>query len=229
MRGALYTTAVILALVAGTGLAIAAALAIMDSTAGATPISWGLPGTAGIQVTHIYTSGIGATETIPNGASQVVIEDCGAGGGGGTNNGAGGAGGGSGGYVLKTLSLTSANWGQTFTYTIAPGAAGGSSPGNNPGSSAGTTAVANVTFPTTVGLLAGGGAAGLAAGGSPGSGGTASGGDTNTPGNTGIAFAGGFAAGIVGVNCTTGVGGSGAANPTSGASGGGGTVAFAYT
>ena len=195
----------------------------------ATPIGWGLPasGTSFAPVTHIYTSGSAATETIPAGASQVVEEVCGAGGGGGSHSGVSGAGGGSGGYVKATLALTSANWGQTFIYTVAPGGAGGAGSGPHNGSTAAASVINSGTYPTSVDYLADGGTGGNTNIAFPGLGGAASGGDVNNSGNDGSGATG--ASGVPGVNCTTGVGGNGEINPTAGDTGGGGTVVFAYT
>jgi hypothetical protein len=170
------------------------------------------------------------TETIPVGAGQVIIEDCGAGGGGGSNPGTQSAGGGSGGYVKKTFTLTPANWGQTFTYVAQLGGAGGASGGVNAGSPAGASTVANGTFPTATSLSAGGGGGGSGTNNPAGGGGAASGGDVNTPGNAGQngVGGGGGGAGVAGIVCTSGVGGFGG-EPGSGQPGGNATIVFEYT
>lgn len=136
-------------------------------------------------VTNTYNSGTGATETIPTNASQVVIEEWGPGGGGaGGDSGGGqvGPGGASGAYVKKTIALTSADWGKTFTYTVGPSVAGGAALTN--GSTGVATTCVNGTYGTAVNLSAGPGAGGQSGVGR-GSGGTATGGDTNTNGNGG--------------------------------------------
>jgi hypothetical protein len=197
-------------------------------------------------VTRTYTTVGSGTETIPTGASQVVITVWGAGGGGGrsgtnicTNN--NGGGGGSGAYVKKTLSISSSNWGQTLSYLVATrGAAGITSAPN--GGAGGTSTVSNGTFTTSVSLSAGGGGGGASGNstGNQGSGGTASGGDTNTNGNggggtvsTGAAAPNGGAAQT---NYATngnppGGGGSGGqvGSSQNGGQGADGQVVFAYT
>ena len=70
-----------------------------------------LGGSAFSAVTRIYTTGTSATETVPTGASNVVISIWGGGGSGGitstggSNSGSGGAGGGGGGYSQKSVSV----------------------------------------------------------------------------------------------------------------------------
>ena len=198
-------------------------------------------------VTRTYTSGSG-TETIPTGASQVVIEVWGAGGSGGRGStlcvSIYGGGGGSGGYVKKTFSLTSGNAGQTFNYSVGTGGApntGNGLPGGNSTSSQGT-------FGTAFSLTAGGGAGGTGqtVPFNGGTGGSATGGDVNTSGNPGqdgslgtggsapnggAGGAGPVGSGLPGNGTAPGGGGGGGnfSPRTNGASGGSGTVKFSYT
>lgn len=191
--------------------------------------------------TNTYdTSGAG-TETIPSGASQVVIECWGAGaGGGGDNSGHthNGGGGGSGGYVKKTHALTSADWGKTFTYAVGGYGVYGNSGVN--GTNGSPTTAANGTYSTATSLSAGGGNGGVHAGvggdGLQGTGGTASGGDVNTAGNpTSAAVSqvgdgapnGGGSTSSVGT--TPGGGGEGAFASGAAYSGANGRVKFSYT
>jgi hypothetical protein len=83
----------------------------------------------------MYTSHVtGAIETIPIGATQVVVQGAGASGSGGAGAGSGciiaaSGGGRAGGYFKKTIALTSANWGQTMSYNVGTGGAASSDPG----------------------------------------------------------------------------------------------------
>jgi hypothetical protein len=136
--------------------------------------------------TRTYSSGSG-TETIPSGATQVVIEVWGAGGGGGrgrSSNATYGGGGGAGGYSKKTYTLSSGNWGTTFSYGIG---AGGTASTIANGGDAGLSIVTNGTFPTSTSIAGEGGVGGLhgLSGGDQGAGGAATGGDVNTYGNGG--------------------------------------------
>jgi len=149
-------------------------------TSGTISLSNFYGGTAFTPVTRTYTTGSG-TDTVPTGATQVVIEVT-AGGGGGSLGSAtnGGAGGGGGGYAIKTIAVTGGN---TLSYAV--GAAGalrtGSAGAGNPGSSStvsGTVSGGSVSISSTGG--GGGGGSGIG-----GAGGGASGGDTNTAGNPG--------------------------------------------
>lgn len=124
-------------------------------------------------IVHTYSSGSG-TETIPNGAGQVVIEDSGAG-----QGGQGGTGislsspGHDGGKATKTIALMGTDWGKTFSYSVGAGGAGGAS-GGGTGSAGGNSTVTNGTFGTSVSMS---GQGGQVAGD-----GTASGGGTNVTG-----------------------------------------------
>lgn len=148
-------------------------------------------------VTNTYNSGSG-TETIPTGASQLVIEVWqGGAGGGGDSYGNVGGGGGAGAYAKKTLSLTSADYGKTFTYSVGAGGAGGTLTGS--GGVGGDSTVNNGTYATTVaiaavsGITASGGGPSTGAGspGAGGAGGLIAGGDTNTAGGNGSGSTGG--------------------------------------
>lgn len=128
-------------------------------------------GTSTLPFVHIFNSGSG-TETVPNGASQVVVECWGGGGGGQTSISFEHAGGG-GGYCKKTMAIIPANWGSSISYSV--GASGAA--GNPSGTGGGQTTV------STYGLTANGGSGGKN-GVSPTPGGTASGGDVNTTGGS---------------------------------------------
>lgn len=195
----------------------------------------------GFAKTNTYTSGSG-TETIPNGATHVIITVNGGGGGGGISNGGHGGGGG-GAQCIKTLALTSSNWGQTFTYTVATIAGRKTNAGSTATGNAGSAStVANGTFPTSVSMNAGAGVAGSNL--ADGAGGTATGGDTNTAGAAGSAGNGGQGAGTIGgaggITGTTqnaadgtqpGGGGAGetVASALDGGQGAAGTISFKYT
>lgn len=207
------------------GLALAF---LLLGSAHAVPVTWGLPaaisGGGFTPVTHTYTSGTAATETIPSGAGHLVIEDCGAGGAGGSGSGNFGSGGGSGGYVTKTYTIAVGDYGKTLTYTV--GAAGVGFNNSN-GTNGSASTVVNNTFTTAVNFSAGGGFGGDTSGVGPGNGGAASGGTTNTAGNAGSLAIGGSS--VVGVHCSSGVGGHGRESPQAGDNGGGATIVFAYT
>jgi hypothetical protein len=165
------------------------------------------------------------TETIPSGASQVVIEVWGASGGGGGGQSAtkpftSGGGGGSGGYSRRTIAISSGNWGKTIHTVI--GASGGDA------SAGAASTLSSGTFTMTTQNANGGGGGGTNGGG--GAGGTSSGGTTNTSGNVGGPGGGGSGAGgagIVGINGTGGSGGTG--NFNSGSVGATGLAIFKYT
>jgi len=198
---------------------------------------------SGLSVTHTYTSGSG-TETVPTGASQVVITAWGPGGSGNSPSSGGNAcGGGSGAYVQKTIAVTG---GQTMTYTVGAGGAavvGGTVTAN----SGGNTTVSGTVSGGSVAVAAGGGAAAVS-GASSVAGGTASGGNTNTAGNPGtgaggagfpISGSGGNApnGGTGGANSATvansgtapGAGGGGVVAPLNSGAGAAGKLTFAYS
>lgn len=172
-------------------------------------------------VTNSHSSGTGATETVPVGATQLVIECWG--GGQGSQGGTGiplSSGGNAAGYSKKTLTLTPTDWSKTFTYTVGGGGTGGTSGGGG-GGSGGASTVANGTDSQSVSMTANGG--------SSGGGGTATGGTTNTTGAAHSGSTGGVAtAGDNGYSAGGGANGvSGFSTP--GATGPGGLVNFAYT
>jgi hypothetical protein len=181
------------------------------------------PNTGFTPVTNTYTTGSGATETIPVGASFCTTSIVGAGGSGSTQSGANFSGGGGGGYcVTGPFAVTGGN---TLTYSVGVGGAGVSSGSGNAGTL--SLVVSGTQVITT--MSAGGGGGGTSVVG--GAGGVASGG-TTTNNN-----------GIIGVHAGTGAGGnSGAGNagiPGGGSAGNGllsatppgssGQVQFAYT
>lgn len=184
-------------------------------------------------VLHIYTNGLNATETIPAGATSVVIENWGGGGGGGyyypTSLGGGGA---AGGYCRTSMNVSSQN-GKTFKYTTGgPGASqtNAGNPGNSGGS--GTVTAGTVTGFTT--MTANGGNGGEYATGA--SGGTATGGTAANA--TGASVAVHINAGATGTTGTVsgdgspyGGGGTGGLNlsNSSGQPGLTGAVVFYYT
>lgn len=184
-----------------------------------------------VPVTHTYTSGTG-TETIPSGATTMVIEAWGGSGPGGAGSSyftahqiqySGGGGGGAAGYCRSSFPVTGLT-GETMTYIV--GSAGG-----------GNTSITAGTFAMTTMAANGGGGGGNASGftgGTLGTGGTASGGTSaNATGSNGTAgSAGSFGTGgvgTVGINGTGARGGNGgyATMPLGG--GGPGQITFRYT
>lgn len=188
-------------------------------------------------VTRTYTSGTGATETVPTGATSVTITVDGGGGSGGYNSSALGGGGGGGGRSVLTIAVTGGN---TFTYTVGSSVAGRAT--NGAGTTGNASSVTGTPSGGSVSMTANGGAGGQVNNG--GAGGTATGGTTNTSGSAGDAGiadgaggngAGGGAGGsylgtINGSPPGGGGGGSGvdAGSVTSG-SGARGQISFAYT
>lgn len=177
-------------------------------------------------VTHTYTSGTGATETTPAGASFLTINAIGGGGSGQVRSAGAGQGGGGGGYCVSTSIAVTA--GQTFTYTVGAGGAAVTS------TNLGNVGSASTVTGTGVSIAAGGGQAMT---GSGGPGGTASGGNTtNTAGQTGGTISTNF-----GGNNGNGTGGGipGGGSPGGGSSGvgvgsstlagGNGQIQFIYT
>ena len=167
-------------------------------------------------VTHSYSSGTGATETVPAGATNVVITLWGGGGGGARDvvafQASGAA---SGAYVQKTLPTTG---GTTFIFTVGFLGAGrlSLSGDGNPG---GTSSI------SSLGLSAGGGGGGLLVG-TGAIGGTASGGDTNINGNNSLGF---DATGMGAPNGGGNVGGSGLGTSNGSIPGGGGAAHYSNT
>lgn len=148
-------------------------------------------------VTNTYTSGTGATETVPTGATSVTITVDGGGGAGGYNSSTLGGGGGGGARSVRTIAVTGGN---TFTYTVGSSVAGRSTAGT--GSTGNASSVSGTVSGGSVSMTANGGAGGTTSAG--GAGGTATGGTTNTSGSAGTS--GG----------TTGAGGNGAGGGTGG-------------
>lgn len=188
-------------------------------------------------VTHTYSTAVtNATETIPNGATNCVAEECGGGGGGGGGNNpnGSGSGGGSSGSVRSSFPVTGGN---TLIYTV--GAAGGAGADASNGAAGGASSISSGTQVIAT-MTANGGGFGkffqIGPGAPGGAGGTASGGNAaNTSGNAGmIGLSGGSATGGVGgaaVNALGGTGGKGGnANLTlNSVAGDVGTVKFSYT
>lgn len=162
-------------------------------------------------VVRTYASGTAATETVPTGATSVIIEVWAGGGAGGRDSANVGGGGGGGSYSKKTIAVVGGN---TLTYSVAASVAGRSTDGlGNTGNQS-----------TVSGTVAGGSVSITALGGSggdilttAGSGGTASGGDVNTAGSNGVLATGGNGASPGGGSG----GGSGSAGSPPGGGGGG--------
>lgn len=162
-------------------------------------------------IVHAYSSGTGAAEAVPSNTTALLIEVLGPGQGGDGATGyptfTAGAAGQPGGYSSKSLTLTSADWGKTFIFTVGQGGLGGQ--GGQGGGFGGTggaglpaSTVMNGTDSQTVSMTANGGASGAP--------GTATGGTTNTTGGGSSGGAGGLVAG-------------------NGGQGSGGLVRFTYT
>jgi hypothetical protein len=142
-------------------------------------IQMALLGFAGFTpVTNTYTSGTGATETVPAGATSVSIVVNGGGGAGGYSGSTQGGGGGGGSQALRTIAVTGGN---TFTYTVAASVLGRITQGTGIAGQAST--VSGTVSGGSVSMTAGGGGGGTFLTG--GLGGTATGGTTNTSGETG--------------------------------------------
>jgi hypothetical protein len=180
-------------------------------------------------ITNTYTSGTGASETIPLGATLCTIKVWG-GGGSGAADVTNAAGGGGGGYSESdAISVTP---GLTFIFTVGPGGisvtpTNGGHPGTGSSVSAGTQALTTMT--------ANGGGGGVA-GGAGGTGGTASGGTTaNNSGANGTAGSPGAGGnngnGTGGGSPGGGIPGGGGAGTGAGSSTAGGTgqVSFSYS
>lgn len=177
-----------------------------------------------VPVLRIHASG-SSTDTIPPGASNVVIELW-AGGGTGFSAGPsqGGGGGGSSGYSRSSIALTPSNWGQTINYAV--------------GASDTDSSVSSGTFSLTT-MTAHKGVGGSATQTTGGAGGTAVGGtQANTTGTAGSNQVGGVG-GIAGAGTSGTVGGDGSpygaggtggdAPNAGGQSGQTGAVVFSYT
>lgn len=174
---------------------------------------------------NTYTTGTGATETIPGGATTLLIEIWAPGGGGGDGGTDPDGAGGGGAYCAKTVSIV-ASGGKTLTYTVTAGAVHGT------GTTSGDCTVVNGTFSTSVNMTAHAGGAVATTNNPGGGGGTATGGDTNTSGSAGISGGnsstptggnnngpGGGTGGTAGVHSGANAGNG---NPPGGGGGGGG-------
>lgn len=189
----------------------------LAGSAAAVPGGWTVIG--GIQVVHFFAGGAGV-ETIPSGASQLIIETWAGGGAGSRSTGAPepncGGSGASGGYARKTIALTSANWGQTLDWTV--------------GASASASVVANDTLST--GVAIGGGAGGAGNSISAGVGAAPAGGDINTAGHPGVIGCGAAGGAPIPGLAGAGFGAGGASAPSGGfpgSAGYGGAVSFSYS
>lgn len=187
-------------------------------------------------LTRTYTTGTSATETVPNGATTVVIEAFGAGGGGGGGrsgcSGNGGGGGGGGGYVRSSYACSG---GQTIAYTVPAGGTNGGIGANGGNGSGSVVASGTLSITTMTAPGGGGGIAGSSGGAGGAAGATGSGGNVaNSTGNTGGAHAGcvggAGGAGVTGVNGYNGLaGGTGGPVGSLGLTGGTGRVVFKYS
>ena len=176
-------------------------------------------------VTNTYNSGSG-TETVPTGATQLVITAYGSGGDGAAFDVSSGGGGGGGAYCVKTVSIVSGDYGVGLSWAV-------NAPGSN-GASSVTGTIAAGALAVSAGAGQNGGLNNVG-----GAGGTASGGDTNTNGDPGGAYPGGAAAGPLGgaYQFTGGqngnpLGGGGAGDDTGSAgvgTGAYGRIVFAWT
>ena len=202
---------------------------------------------------NTYTAGVNGaqnsgTQTIPTGASQVVITVYGPGGSGGLSS-VGGGGGGGGGTAIKTIALTSTDWGKTLNYS-AGNSRGGRISTAGPGLAGNNSTVTSGTYTLAATIQGNSGAAGGTSTG--GAGGTASGGDSNITGNSGGGFQGcicipwggdggasnGFAGGLGGTSGSPGLEGGGGGgggvdgdggSTGAGGSGGPGSIIFSWT
>jgi hypothetical protein len=162
---------------------------------GAQRLGWGAS-SAFSPITRTYAGVATLTETIPSGASQVVIEGWGPGGSGGRGYGqngvgAGGGGGGAGGYFKKTIAgLTSADWNKTLAMAAQD---------TYPALASVSSGTYSLTTLTAYQGNPGAAATGPASPGAGGTGGTATNGDTNTTGGNGSA---GTAAPVGGTGAT---------------------------
>jgi hypothetical protein len=168
-------------------------------------------------VTRTYTTATTATETIPVGATTVVIECFGATGLGAHGDGSfKGGGGGSGGYSRTSHACSG---GQTLSYVVGQAASSGSSV------SSGTLAITTMTGPLGGNGSIGSGSSGTGgAAGATGTGGTAA----NSVGNAG-ATGGNGGAGVTGVNGSGAPGGNGNITVGTNNPGNDGVIIFSYT
>jgi len=163
-------------------------------------------------VVRTYSTGAGATDTVPTGASSVIIEAWGGGASGEKDSvGGPGTGGGGGSYCSRTIACIGGN---TLTYTVAQSVAGAST--NGPGTNGNLSSVTGTVSGGSVTMTANGGSSG----GTGGFGGSATGGTVNTNGADALNEVGGAGAGPGG---GSGGGLNAAGNPLGG--GGGGATA----
>lgn len=188
--------------------------------------------------THTYNVAGNYAETIPTGATNLVIEVWGGDGGGGSGSyfahqAYGGGGGGSGSYGRSASILVSGHSGQTIGVTVGAAGVGATYPSGiaTPG---GASSVQTGTFTITT-ISTNGGASGnnYTAGGLGGAGGAVgTGGSVNTAGNGatggGQGFVGIGGAGIVGLRATGPNGGNGG-SLSNGQPGSPGLIIFYYT
>jgi len=182
---------------------------------------------SGLTVTHSYTSGTAATETVPTGATKLEIIADGGGGSGGNSFGVTGGGGGGSGEAHSTNITVSG--GQTLTYTV--GVGGAATVGTNNGNAGTASTVTGNGGLAGVSLTANGGGPGTT-GGVGGSGGTASGGNSaNLTGSSGGVPTGGAAASGASGGSPPGTpgGGSNGFNRTNSLAGGAGQIVFKYS
>lgn len=169
--------------------------------------------------------GTSGNETVPSGASQLVVEGEGSGGNGfdspTTNNGRGGGGGA---YVKKTVAIVASDWGKLLAYV------------SGSGSGVDTTITINGlnAAPSNLTAHTGSDGTGISSGGA---GGTASGGDTNTSGTSAASVTGGAGAATLGgagggqgaEGTIPGGGGGGNRNSNGAGAGAVGRIKFAWT
>lgn len=178
--------------------------------------------------TNAYTTAGSGTETVPSGASNVVIEIWGGGGGGGGGDGniTKGGGGGGAGYARSSYACSG---GQTIAYTVG---AGGSNAGVNNGAGfAGTQSSASSGTLSITTMTAHGGAGGTGDGSANSNGGSASGGNqANATGGQGLSSGTGGSP-TAGVYSNTGAsnGKGGNGNLLTGVAGAAAMVSFHYT
>lgn len=162
--------------------------------------AWKLAYTLFSGVTHTYSTPGSGTETVPSGATRVVITVDGPGGGG---NGIVSVAGGGGAQAVKTIAISPPDWGSMLSYNAGTGGGGLSGGAGFAGDDSTVTGLSAT-------LVGGSGGPNNIAG-------VASGGDTNTNGQRGDF--GGAAAN----------GGPGNGGSTSGGNGGNGQVKFVWS
>jgi hypothetical protein len=169
-----------------------------------------------------------ASEVVPYGSKQLVLEFWGPGGGGARNTTNPGGGGG-GGYSLKTITIAAVDWLKSIAYVVGTHGIGGATAATAGAAGVNTTMTAITLNGVSINVAANSGGGGPVS--SPGTGGTASGGDTNTTGGNGSVSTGGTGAnGGAGGNPPTAPGGGGNGNSGgAGANGARGQAKFTWT